>query len=54
MASVCFLTFENCRKKSFNSVTKKTNLGNGGVEKVNFLCILHPCQVEPQVALLEY
>lgn len=49
MASVCFFTAKNCWAKS-STVSQFREIG--GIVKVNFVCVLHLSEVEPEIALL--
>ncbi len=53
IASVCCCTAENCWE-ALDGVAEQPSLGDGGVEKACLVDVLHLCQVEPEMALLDH
>ncbi len=54
IASGCCCTAENCWTKPSTMSPEQSCLGDGGVEKACLVNVLHLCQVEAEMALLDH
>ncbi len=54
IASVCCCTAKNCWAKPSTVRAEQPCLGDGGVEKVCLVDVLHLYQVEPEMVLLDH